>query len=56
VRGELFQATATGIRIKTKSIVDYNAIKMLIKKDLYFTFYTKADKPVKAFIRHFAWQ
>jgi hypothetical protein len=35
-------------------MVDYNAIqKFFIEKNLhFFTFYTKADKPVKAVIRH----
>jgi hypothetical protein len=50
---EFFRSTATGNRITTKSIVDYNAIKILTKKNLHsFTFYTKADKQVKAVIRH----
>jgi hypothetical protein len=37
----------------TKSMVDYSAIqKFLNKKNHFFTFYTKADKPVKIVIRH----
>jgi hypothetical protein len=40
--------------ITSKSMVDYNAIQEFrTEKNLhFFTFYTKADKPVKAFIRH----
>jgi hypothetical protein len=54
VSEELFQTTAIGIRITTRSIVDYNAIqKFFTEKDLhFFTFYTKADKPVESVIRH----
>jgi hypothetical protein len=56
VTGEFFlRNTATGTWITTKSMMDYNAIqKFLTEKNLhFFTFYTKADKPVKAIIRHF---
>jgi hypothetical protein len=54
VRGQFFfWNTATGTRI-TKSMVGYNAVqKFLIEKNVhFFTFYTKADKLVKAVIRH----
>jgi hypothetical protein len=49
-----FRNNATGTRITAKGMVDYNAIqKLLTKENLhFFTFYTKADKPVKAVIRH----
>jgi hypothetical protein len=55
VRGEFFffRNTANGTRITTKSMVDYNAIqKFLNEKNLhFFTFYTKADKPVNTITR-----
>jgi hypothetical protein len=47
------QNTATRTQATTKSMVDYNAIqKFLTEKNHFFTFYTKADKPVKIVIRH----
>jgi hypothetical protein len=55
VSGEfLFRNTATGTRITTKSMVDYNATqKLLTEQNLHFsTFYKKADKPIKAVITH----
>jgi hypothetical protein len=50
----LFRKTATGTRVTTKSMMDYNATQnCLTMKNLHvFTFYTKADKTVKALIRH----
>jgi hypothetical protein len=50
-----FRNTATGTRVTAKSIVDYNAMQKFLtekKSDRFLIFYTKADKPVKAVIRH----
>jgi hypothetical protein len=52
--GELFQNTKAKAQNRTKSMVYYNALqKFLIEKDIhFFTYCTKAEKPVKAIIRH----
>jgi hypothetical protein len=49
VGGFLFRNTATGNRIATKGMMDYNAMhEFLTEQNLHFSiFYTKADKPVK---------
>jgi hypothetical protein len=54
MNGDFFWNTATGTGVTTKSMVDYSAIqKFITKRNLHFiTFYTKADKLVKAIIRH----
>jgi hypothetical protein len=51
VTGEFFfRNTASGTRIRTKSMTDYKTIQNLLsQKGLpFFTFYTKGNKPVKA--------
>jgi hypothetical protein len=52
--GEFFWNTAIEARITTESMVDCNTIqKFLTEKNLHFcTFCIKADKLVKAIIRH----
>jgi hypothetical protein len=57
VNGQFFfWNTAIGTWITTRSMVDYNTIqKFLTDKSLdFFAFHTKANKPVKANIRHLA--
>jgi hypothetical protein len=55
VSGKFFRNTATGIRITTKSMVDYNAIHKLLteKNPHFFTLYTKANKHFVAVISYF---
>jgi hypothetical protein len=55
VSGDFFFLNNTaGTRITTTSMVDYSAIqKSLTENNLHlFTFYTKADEPAEAVIRH----
>jgi hypothetical protein len=54
VSGEFFRNTTNDTLITTKNMVNYNTIqKFLTEENLrFFTFFTKADKPVKAVIRH----
>jgi hypothetical protein len=54
VSEQFFRNTATGTRITTTSMVDYNAIQtFLTEKNLHFiTFYTEEEKRFKAVIRH----
>jgi hypothetical protein len=49
-----FRNTVSGARITTKSMADYKTMQNLLSQKglLFFTFYTKGDKPVKALIRH----
>jgi hypothetical protein len=53
-RGVLHPEYCNRNPITSNSMVDYNAIQEFrTEKNLhFFTFYTKADKPVKAIIRH----
>jgi hypothetical protein len=55
VSGEFFfRNTATGTLITTKNLADYKAIQTLLSNQglNYYTFYTKPDKPNKAFMKH----
>jgi hypothetical protein len=49
-----FRNTATGNGITARSVLDYTAVQKFLdeKKLHYFTFYTKASKPVKTIIRY----
>jgi hypothetical protein len=54
VNRKFFHNTATGIQITTKNMADYRLIQTSLanKGYPYFTFYTKAEKPIKAVVRH----
>jgi hypothetical protein len=49
-----FQNTMSGIRVLTKDITDYQAVKARFEMNNqhYFTFYPKSEKPLKAAICH----
>jgi hypothetical protein len=49
-----FRNTRNGTRVVTKDMVDYQAVKSHFDKNSlsYYTFSTKAEKPIKAVLQH----
>jgi hypothetical protein len=49
-----YRSTKNGTRVVTKDMVDYQAIESFFesKNFSYYTFHPKAEKPIKAVIRH----
>jgi hypothetical protein len=49
-----FRSTRNGTRIVTRGMVDFQTIKSHLEENnlSFFTFYPKAEKPIKAVIRH----